>query len=166
MRGLGTTSEEEEETSGASTPSSPNFTVSITRRSSAGSGPTRRTAPAWLSFPDPTGHKSIAGDLALIGHYDRLLTDLELSIVQTAQEEEAQTFYRLRSIPGAGKILALGRLYESHALQRSARAQAFVASCRLVKGAKASAGKRDGTAGQKIGKADLTWVFSEAAGLF
>jgi transposase len=77
-------------------------------------------------FPDPAVQKSIEVDLALIGHYDRLLTDLELYIVQTAKEDDAQTFYRLRSIPGVGKILALVRLYEIHDIQRFPRAQAFV----------------------------------------
>jgi transposase len=44
--------------------------------------------------------------------------------------------------------------------------QAFVSSCRLVTCAKASAGKRYGTAGTKIGNAYLKWAFSEAAVLF
>ena len=57
-------------------------------------------------FPDPAVQKSIEVDLALIGTYDRLLTDLELDLVQTAKAHEAQTFYRLRSSPGVGKILA------------------------------------------------------------
>ena len=38
-------------------------------------------------------------------------------------------------------------------------------SCRLGKGAKASAGKRSGTSGTTSGQASLTWAFSEAAGL-
>ena len=50
--------------------------------------------------------------------------------------------------------------------QRFPRVQAFVSYGRLVKGAKASAGKRDGTSGTKIGNADLKWAFSEAAVLF
>jgi hypothetical protein len=41
-----------------------------------------------------------------------------------------------------------------------------VSSCRLVQGAKASAGKRDGTSGTKSGNASLTWAFAAAAGLF
>jgi hypothetical protein len=44
--------------------------------------------------------------------------------------------------------------------------QAFVSSCRLVKCATESAGKRYGTSGANIGNADLTWAFSEAAVLF
>lgn len=43
--------------------------------------------------------------------------------------------------------------------------QACVSYGRLVKGATASAGKRSGTAGTKIGPASRTWAFSEAAGL-
>jgi hypothetical protein len=44
--------------------------------------------------------------------------------------------------------------------------QDFASYCRLVKCAKASAGKRSGTSGTKIGNASLTWAFSEAAVLF
>ena len=41
-----------------------------------------------------------------------------------------------------------------------------MSSCRLVKCAKESAGKRYGTSGAKIGHTHLTWAFSEAAVLF
>jgi transposase len=117
-------------------------------------------------FPDPAVQKSIEVDLALIGHYDYLLTDLELDLVQTAKAHDAQTFYRLRSIPGVGKILALVLLYEIHDIRRFPRVQEFVSYCRLVKCAKESAGKRYGTSGKKIGNAYLKWAFSEAAVLF
>jgi transposase len=117
-------------------------------------------------FPDPAVHKSIEVDLALLGHYDRLLTDLERYIVQTAKEDDVQTFYRRRSIPGVGKILALVLLYEIHDIQRFPRVQEFVSYCRLVTCAKESAGKRYGTSGKKIGNAYLKWAFSEAAVLF
>jgi transposase len=114
-------------------------------------------------FPDPAVQKSIEVDLALIGHYDYLLTDLELDLVQTAKAHDAQTFYRLRSIPGVGKILALVLLYEIHDIRRFPRVQEFVSYCRLVKCAKESAGKRYGTSGKKIGNAYLKWAFAEAA---
>jgi transposase len=117
-------------------------------------------------FPDPAVQKSIAVDLALLGYYDRLLTELELCIVNTAKAHNAQVFYRLRSIPGVGKILALVLLYEIHDIQRFPRVQEFVSYCRLVKCAKESAGKRYGTSGTKIGNAYLKWAFSEAAVLF
>ena len=116
-------------------------------------------------FPDPAVQKSIAVDLALIGHYDPLLNDVEFSIVHTAKQPDPQTLSRLQSVPGIGKILSLVLLYEIHTIDRFPRVQDCVSYCRLVKGAKASAGKRYGTSGATIGKASLQWAFSEAAGL-
>jgi transposase len=117
-------------------------------------------------FPEPAVQKSIEVDLALIEHYDRLLSDLELYIVQMAKHHDANVFYRLRSIPGVGKILALILLYEIHDIHRFPRVQEFVSYGRLVKCAKESAGKRYGSTGAKIGNAYLKWAFSEAAVLF
>jgi len=117
-------------------------------------------------FPDPAVQKSIAVDLAMIDSYDRLLTDLELSIVQTAKQHDANTLYRLQTVPGIGKMLSLVLLYEIHNIHRFPRVQDFVSYCRLVKCAKESAGKRYGTSGKKIGNAYLKWAFSEAAVLF
>src|SRR5262245_5435097 len=117
-------------------------------------------------FSAPAVQKSMEVDLALTGHYDCLLTDLELDRVKTAKAHEAQTLYRLRSIAGVGKILALVLLYEIHDIRRFPRVQEFVSYCRLVKCAKESAGKRYGTSGKKIGNAYLKWAFSDAAVLF
>jgi transposase len=117
-------------------------------------------------FSEPAVQTSIEVDRTLIGSSDRLLTELEREIVNTATAHDAQTFYRLRSIPGVGTILALVRLYAIHDIHRFPRVQAFVSSCRLVKCARASAGKRYGTAGAKLGHAYLKWAFSEAAVLF
>jgi transposase len=117
-------------------------------------------------FPDAAVQKSIEVDLVLLGYYDHLLTDLELYIVNTAKEHHAQLLYRLRSIPGVGKILALVLLYEIHDIHRFPRVQEFASYCRLVKCAKEAAGKRYGTSGSKIGNAYLKWAFSEAAVLF
>jgi hypothetical protein len=117
-------------------------------------------------FPDPAVQKNIEVDLALIGYYDQLLNDVELSMVNTAKQHDAQTLYRLQSVPGIGKILSLVMLYEIHDLTRFPRVQDFVSYCRLVKCAKESAGKRYGTSGTKIGNAYLKWAFSEAAVLF
>src|SRR5262245_56494928 len=117
-------------------------------------------------FSDPAVQKSIEVDLALIGYYDQLLRDVELTIVQTAKQHDAQTLYRLQSVPGIGKILSLVLLYEIHAIRRFPRVQDFVSYCRLVKCAQESAGKRYGTSGAKIGNADLKWAFSEAAVIF
>jgi transposase len=117
-------------------------------------------------FADPAVHKSIEVDLALMSHYDSLLRDMELSVLSTAKEHHPNTLYLLRTVPGSGEILSLVLLYEIHDIHRFPRVQDFVSYCRLVKCAKASAGKRYGTGGTKIGKAYLKWAFSDAAVLF
>jgi len=100
--------------------------------------------------------KSIEVDLALMGHYDDLLRDLELAIVTTAKQHDANALYLLQTVPGIGKILSLVLVYDIHDVARFPRVQDFVSYCRLVKCAKESAGKRYGTSGTKIGNAYLT----------
>lgn len=117
-------------------------------------------------FADPAVQKSVEVDLALLDYYDQLLRDLELAIVKTAKQHDANTLYLLQTVPGIGKILSLVLLYEMHDIARFPRVQDFASYCRLVKCAKESAGKRYGTSGTKIGNAYLKWAFSEAAVLF
>src|SRR6058998_3692064 len=74
-------------------------------------------------FSDPAVQKSVEVDLALIGSYDQLLSDVELTIVQTAKQHDAHTLSRLQSVPGIGKILRLVLLYEIHAMRRFLRVQ-------------------------------------------
>ena len=114
-------------------------------------------------FPDPAVRKSIETNLALVDHYDRALKALELHLGQTAKVHDVNAYYRLRSVPGIGKILALVLLYEIHDIHRFPRVQDFASYCRLVKCAKESDGKHYGYAGTKIGNAHLKWAFSEAA---
>jgi transposase len=117
-------------------------------------------------FPEPSVRKSMEVDLTLIDHYDKLLGDLELYIVRTAKAPDVQTFSRLQSVPGIGKILALVLLYEIHDIVRFPRVQDFLSSCRLVECAKESAGKRHGLSGKKLGNPQRKWAVSEAATLF
>ena len=117
-------------------------------------------------FADPAVHKSIEVDLALITYYDALLRDVELTLVKTAKHHDAQTLSLLQTVPGIGKILSLVLLYAIHDIARFPRVQDCASSCRLVKCARESAGKRSGTSGAKIGNAHLKWAFSEAAVLF
>jgi transposase len=117
-------------------------------------------------FPDPAVQKSMEVDLALIGSYDPLLNDVELSIVRLAKQHDPDTFSRLQSVPGIGKILRLVLLYEIHDIRRFPRVHDVLSYCRLVKCTKESAGKRYGPSGAKIGNAYLKWAFSEAAVLF
>ena len=115
---------------------------------------------------DPAVHKSIAVDLALITSYDALLRDVELTIVNTAKHHDANTLSLRQTVPGIGTMLSLVLLYDIHDIARFPRGQDVVSSCRLVKCAKESAGKRLGTSGAKIGNAHLKWAFAEAAVLF
>lgn len=117
-------------------------------------------------FLDPSVRKSVQVDFQLVEHYDRLIRDLELYLVRSAQEHDGDTFHRLRSLPGIGKILALTILYEIHDIRRFPRLQDFVSYARLIKCVKESSGKLRGTGGSKIGNVYLKWAFSEAAVLF
>lgn len=117
-------------------------------------------------FPDPAVQKSMEVDLALIGHDDQLLRDVELSIGRTAKHHDANTLYLLRTVPGLGDILSLVLLYAIHDIPRVPRVQDLVSYCRLVTGAQEAAGKRYGTSGTKSGNASLQWACSEAAVLF
>jgi transposase len=117
-------------------------------------------------FPDLEVRKSIETNLSLLDHYVSLLNDVELHITRSTKVHDPDAFYRLRSVPGIGKILALVILYEICDIERFPRVQDFVSYCRLVKCAKESDGKRYGYSGKKIGNARLKWAFSEAAVLF
>jgi len=117
-------------------------------------------------FPEPSVRKAIAMDVALIDHYDKLLSEVELSITRPATGPNPQSVSRLQSVPGMGQILAWVILDEIQDITRFPRVQDFVSSCRLTNGAQESAGKRPGFSGQKLGNPPLTWACSEAAVLF
>jgi transposase len=117
-------------------------------------------------FPDLSVQKNIELDLSMLDHYDQLLLKLEQELSVIAKVHDADSYFRLRSIPGVGRILGLVILYEIHNISRFPSVQDFVSYCRLVKSAKESAGKIIGSSGKKIGNAHLKWAFSEAAVLF
>jgi transposase len=117
-------------------------------------------------FSDPSVRRMIEIDIALIDHYDALLGDVELYLTRTAKVDDVNTFHRLRSVPGVGKILALVLLYEIHDVRRFAEVGNFLSYARLVRCAHESGGKKLGSGGKKIGNPHLRWAFSEAACLF
>lgn len=112
--------------------------------------------------PAPAVQKRSAVHLPRVGHDDHLLRAVELSVLKTATQHDANTLYRLRTVPGIGEILSVVLRDEIHDLQRFPRVQACVSYCRLVTCAKESAGTYDGTSGAKLGNAYLTGAFSEA----
>ncbi len=106
--------------------------------------------------------------MALIDQLDDRIHDLELHLERHVKIDDANTFHRLRSIPGVGKILALVFHYEIHQISRFPEVGAFLSYCRLVRGKHESAGKsKKGSAGsKKIGNAHLRWAFGEAVCLW
>jgi len=117
-------------------------------------------------FADSAASESVSSDIELAEHYDSLITKLELYLCRQTKLHDQDNFYRLRSIPGIGKVLAMTILYEIHDIDRFERVQNFASYSRLVKCEKSSSGKRLGTGGNKIGNVHLKWAFSEAAVLF
>jgi len=114
-------------------------------------------------FVDASVHQNVELDLRLLDSLDELIGDVELYLDRTVKVDDADAFYRLRSIPGVGKILALVLFYEIHDIRRFAGEGEFLSYARLVRPQKTSAGKVTGGGGGKIGNAHLKWAFSEAA---
>src|SRR5256712_12708766 len=77
-------------------------------------------------FVDPSVRLSVATDLTLIGHYDQLVSELELHILRHAKSHDFQAYIRLRTVPGIGEILALIFLYEAHDIGRFPTVGEFV----------------------------------------
>src|SRR6516162_5581010 len=117
-------------------------------------------------FTDPSVRKNVELDLALIDTYDEQVGAVELYLTRTAKVDDPQAYARLRSVPGVGPVLALVLLYEIHDIRRFPEVGQFLSYARLVRCTHESAGKKQGTGGNKIGNAHLKWAFSEAACLF
>jgi transposase len=117
-------------------------------------------------FEDPSVQQSAAANLAVIDCLDEQIAHLELYLVRTAKVADVQTFHRLQTIPGVGKVLALILLYEVHNILRFQSAGQFLSYSRLVRCQHESAGKVHGSGGKKIGNAHLRWAFGEIACLF
>src|SRR5260370_15612351 len=62
---------------------------------------------------DPSCRQSVALEVALLDSLDELIGAVELFLDRTVKVDDADMFYRLRSIPGVGKILALVLLWDN-----------------------------------------------------
>lgn len=116
-------------------------------------------------FDDESARLNVQTDLDLTGHYDALISKLELHLERTAKIHDPQSFYLLNTIPGVGRILAMTLLYEIHHIGRFPSVGDFLSYSRLVRGTNSSAGKQYAPTGRKIGNAHLKWAFSEAVPL-
>jgi transposase len=126
----------------------------------------RREMDPAARFADTSVQKNAGVNLAVINSLDEQIADLELYLTRTAKVDDVQTFHRLQTIPGVGKVLALVLLYEIHDIRRFATVGQFLSYARLVRCQHESAGKVLGSGNAKIGNAHLRWAFGEAACLF
>jgi transposase len=113
-------------------------------------------------FEGASVQKMIGVDVEMIDFYDRQIKGLDLYLEQNAKIDDPDAFFRLKSIPGVGRILAMTMLYEIHDIRRFPRVGDFLSYARLVKGTNSSAGKQYKPTGAKIGNPHLKWAFSEA----
>ena len=116
-------------------------------------------------FTGDSVQRMIKLDVDLIDFYDEQIKRLDLYLEQHAKIDDPDTFYRLMSIPGVGRILAMTFLYEIHDIRRFESVGNFLSYTRLVKGTNSSAGKNYKPTGAKIGNHHLKWAFSEAIAL-
>lgn len=114
-------------------------------------------------FPQGAVRTSIGADCRLLEELDTLIAELERQLVRTAKADDVASFYRLRSVPGIGEILALTILYEIPDFDRFDTVQEFASYARLVAPRTESSGKLGGSRGRKQGNVHLKWAFSEAA---
>ena len=116
-------------------------------------------------FGDEAAQITIETDLSTINSLSGQIKRLERSLKKMAQINDPQTYYRLKSVPGIGEILALVILYEIGDISRFASAGQFLSYARLVPGCHESGGKQYGSPGRKQGNPHLKWAFSEAVAL-
>lgn len=113
-------------------------------------------------FTDDSTRLSVEADLQIVGHYDKLLNQLESDLQCLAKQHDARSCALLRTIPGIGNILSLVLLYELHTIDRFPSVGDFLSYARLVTPKQTSDGKVTGQSGAKIGNVHLKWAFSEA----
>jgi len=114
-------------------------------------------------FPQGSLRSSIAADCRMLDSLDSLVDSLERQLVRSAKGDDLASFYRLRSVPGIGEILALTLFYEVPDFDRFDTVQQFSSYARLVAPRAESAGKQGSSRGRKQGNVFLKWAFSEAA---
>lgn len=111
----------------------------------------------------PLRQLALQNDLAMIGHFDQQITQLEKELQRQAKALAARDYALLQTVPGIGEHLGLTLLCEIGDIARFPTVKDFLSYSRLVKGTVASAGKIKGLRGAKLGNPYLRWAFGEAA---
>jgi transposase len=116
-------------------------------------------------FAHQASQQTIQADLNMINALSEQIQAVEDQLRKLARIDDAGAFYRLKSVPGIGDILAMVILYEVGDIKRFKSAGDFLSYCRLVPGSHESDGKKYGSPGRKQGNPHLKWAFSEAVAL-
>lgn len=111
--------------------------------------------------PDAGVKMSAQTDIYMISHYDKAIKDIEKTVLAHARKFDMELLELLQSIPGLGKIIGLGILYEVDNFSRFANSRQFASYCRLVTPVHESGGKAVGKGNRKNGSSCLKWLFSE-----
>ena len=113
-------------------------------------------------FEENSAKLNVQADLDMVGHYDRLIKQLEANLLRQAKLHDPQSCHLLRTIPGIGDVLSLVLMYEIHTVDRFPSVGDFLSYARLVTPQQTSDGKVTGHGGSKIGNVHLKWAFSES----
>jgi transposase len=106
-------------------------------------------------IPDPGASRNVQLDLDVLDFYDQTLTKLEQELTVLAKDHDPDAYFRLRTVPGIGRILSLVILNEIHDINRFPSVQDFASYCRLVKPAKESGRGRAHRAAIAFGQSSL-----------
>lgn len=104
----------------------------------------------------------MSSELAVIKEgLSQSIAELEKAVL--AEGAKLETYQRLQTIPGVGKILGLTISLETGPVERFASPGQYASYCRCVKSEKLSNGKPKGKNNEKCGNKYLAWAFVEAA---
>jgi len=112
-------------------------------------------------FTAPADQLLSGTEIELMGHLHKAITQIEQHVLGVAGKWN--TYQRLQTIPGIGKILGLTIALETGDAGRFADAGHFASYCRCVKSLRTSNGKKKGENNRKCGNRYLAWAFVEAA---
>jgi transposase len=110
-------------------------------------------------------------DLALAGRVSKNSIDFLTRQIRTIERfiekklELKDSYQKLVTIPGIGKILGLTIMLETGPLERFEKVGNYTSYCRMVSSQWTSNGKSKGKGNKKNGNKYLCWAFSEAAEL-
>ena len=122
---------------------------------------TMPVAEARALFADPADQLLSGTEIELVGRFTQAIEQLEAHVLGVAGKWD--TYQRLQTLPGIGKILGLTIALETGDPKRFAMAGNFASYCRCVKSRRASNGKKKGENNRKCGNTHLAWAFVEAA---